>query len=228
MPPRSLSAVKAIVDAELRTPVVVWTMLAFDEMRHHPHESAEFNATFNGHPYKFLSGCQRSGDGMVWHIAEVQGPNISARQGIVSDAETWADARTAFAVAWETVCESERDREALRRWSADVIDEPDQSQDTRITRLGITLGAWILRPAFTEDTRDYAAIAHADTIRLEATAKFPAQAFAWADDSTTGTGTAFTFVVPGGATGVTLNTVRLTVTAEDGDNTDTYTILITR
>ena len=90
MPPLPLVAVKAAVDVALPTPAQAWVGLTYSESLHHPHESGEFNVTFNGRSYRFYGGCERSGADLIWHVSKDDAPNISrVRQGIVSDAATW-------------------------------------------------------------------------------------------------------------------------------------------
>ena len=223
--PTPLVTVKAAVDLELPTPVQVWVMLTHDEMLHHPHESAEFEVTFNGQSYRFYSGCERSGTDLIWHVSQDAGPNTSrARQGLVSDAATWVLAKAAFATKWEAICEAERDREAVRRYSADVIDEPERAQDARISGIQIHTGAWTLDPVFNEQIYEYDATAFADSLVLQGTKKFAGQTIR-VESGGIAQPDGLSVTVPGGDGRVT---VTIMVTAEDGVTTATYTLKIHR
>ena len=207
------------------TPIQAWVALTHDGMRHHPHESAAFNATFNGQSYRFYSGCERSGANLIWHVSQEDGPNTSrARQGIVSDAATWTLAKAAFATRWEAICEAERDREAMRRYSADVIDEPERAQDARVTAIPLFLGSWVFDPAFDEQIFEYDVTATSDELGIQPTKKFPGQAVRVFDGSIAQPD-GWTVSLPGGDGRVT---VTITVTAEDGETTAIYTLKIHR
>ena len=225
MPVAPLTTVKAAVDLELPTPLQTWVMLDHDQMRHHPHESAEFRPTFNGQDYLFYSGCERDGVGLAWHVSQADGPNTSrGRQGIVTDVATWALAKAAFATRWEAICEAERDREAVRRYSGDVIDEPERAQDARVSAIPLFTGTWVLDPVFDEDIYDYDVTATSDSLGIQPTKKFPGQMIHAFDGS---------IAYPGGLSvtapsGDSVVTVILTITAEDGVHQAVYTLTIRR
>ena len=200
-------------------------MLDHNEMLHLPHESSEFLVSFNGRPYRFYGGCTRDGMGLAWHVSQDDGPNTSrARQGIVSDAATWTLAKAAFATRWEAICEAERDREAVRRYSADVMDEPEQAQDARIAGIVIFTGAWTLAPAFNEQVYEYDATTASDSLGIQATKKFTGQ-LVRVESGGLAQPDGLLLTIPAGD-GVT--TVIITVTAEDGVTMAVYTVEITR
>ena len=226
MPIIPLVTVKATVDRELPTPLQVWVQLTHDEMRHHPHESSEFDATFNGKSYRFYSGSERDGAGLAWHVSQDDGPNTSrARQGIVSDATTWVLAKVAFQTRWEAICEAERDREAVRRYSGDMIDEPERAQDARISGVSVFSGTWTLDPAFDEDIYSYDVTTASDSLGILTAKKFAGQTVRIESGG---------IAQPDGLQGVPIPpgdgvvTVIIMVTAEDGATMATYTLTIHR
>ena len=122
------------------------------------------------------------------------------------------------------ICEAERDREAVRRYAADVIDEPERAQDARLAGLRLDVGAWTLDPTFEEQTYEYDATASADRLDIYTTKKFPGQAISISNGEASQPD-ALSVTVPGGD-GVL--TVTITVTAEDGVTTQTYTFKVHR
>ena len=226
MPIVPLATVKAAVDLELPTPLQAWVQLTHDEMRHHPHESAEFFATFNGQPYRFYGGCERSGASLIWHVAQDDGPNTSrARQGIVSDATTWALAKAAFAIKWEAICEAERDREAVRRYSGDVMDEPERAQDARMAGVSTFGATWTFGQAFDEDIYEYDVTTAVSSLGVHPTKKFAGQTVRVESGGVAQPDGLPAVSIPAGDGTVT---VIIMVTAEDGVQMAVYTLTIHR
>ena len=216
---------KATVDAEMPTPRIEWSTLAYNPAVHDFHESAYFTADINGATYNFVGGCVADGDGFLWHVDQRQGSLHSdspGRSRMVADGATWPEARAAFAVLWEAICETERAQEASRRWGAATMVRSNRENDARLSNVVTRGDTWRLVPAFDADVGEYTATSSDLRINIQATKKFPGQTLAWRAYGTPSTGTTLDLLIPTTSTvGVTL-----TVTSENGMTTKTYTFAI--
>ena len=213
---------KAITDAEMPTPRIEWSTLAHNPDIHHFYESAYFTAIFNGATFSFIGGCVPAGEGFAWHIDQRHGPvnrQSVRRERIVASGATWPEARAAFGIAWEAICETEREQVAARNFGHATIIRSNQENDARLRGVAARGGAWRLTPAFDEDVEEYLAETSDLRIIIEVAKKFDGQTLAWRAFGIPSTGESLTLIIPT----TSPVGVSLTVTSENEAATKRYT-----
>ena len=212
---------KAIVDAEMPTPRIEWSTLSHNPAIHHFYESAFFTARFNGVTYSFVGGCIPVGEGFGWHIDQRDGPvhrQSVRRERIVANGATWPAARAAFAIAWEAICETEREQVAARNYGGAVIILSNRENDARLRGVAARGGAWRLTPPFNEDIYEYEARASDLRIVVECALKFPAQAVSFRAFGSSSDGPTRTLILPS----TSPLPMTITMTSENGMVTKRY------
>ena len=162
---------KAAIDIAYPTPPIDWARQD-DHVTFGHHEVATVEVTFNGHAYHYL-GAHRQLDGVEdWEILRVVAGSTTRTRAVGGHA-SWSDAKAAFEIYWEALCEVERRLLAASAYGKDVVD--DQPGDTPQVRLsflhvgGVGQATIPINPGLSDERFEYAATTSLETVTMTAT-----------------------------------------------------------